>query len=322
LTIEFLDAHGINISKDAERKIENTYIQEDFRRVEAANMGEAKYIPQLAEAYREGLMKVVEAAALKRCRSRILVAYDFQNLNWFIPSLLEKLGGAINTINSAEHSLEETSGLVRSGHMDMGVFLSDNADDIILLTPDGDIINGDKLLTLWAYIMFNQNRTQALGIPITAPSAIESMAAQMGGKVIRTKIHPRSVMEVSRESFFQPLFDGMYVFLKVLEYMQLRDIGISHLLKLVPGSYLYKKDIPCPWAEKGMVMRRLIEDAKDTRVELLDGIKVFTEEGWILILPDCEEPIFKIVSEAGSQEAAENLANRYIKKIEQYKTAI
>jgi mannose-1-phosphate guanylyltransferase/phosphomannomutase len=144
----------------------------------------------------------------------------------------------------------------------------------------------------------------------------------MGGKVIRTKVHPRSVMEVSQESFFQPLFDGMYVFLKILEYLQTRDINMSSLLKLVPGIYLYKKDIECPWSEKGMVMRRLIEDAKGTRVELLDGIKVFSEEGWILILPDCEEPVFKIVSEAASPEAAENLAHRYIKKIEQYKTAI
>lgn len=322
LTIEFLDAQGINISKDTERKIENTYLQEDFRRVDAASLGQSKYIPQLADAYRAGLMKVVEADVLKKCRSRILFAYDYQSLNWFIPSFLEQLGCPITTINSADYSLEETCGLVQSGQMSLGVFLSNNADDIVLITSEGEIINGDKLLTLWAYIMFNENRAQAIGVPVTAPSVIEEMAAKMGGKVIRTKIHPRSVMEVSRESYFQPLFDGMYVFLKVLEYIELRALDISRLLQLVPGSYLYKKDVPCPWAEKGMIMRRLIEEAKDTRVELLDGIKVFSEEGWILILPDGEEPVFKIVSEAASQEAAEKLANRYIKIIEKYKTAI
>jgi len=322
LNIEFLDTQGINISKGTERKIENTYIQEDFRRVDVASMGETKYIPQLAEAYQEGLMKVVETNALKGCRFKILVAYDFRNLNWFIPPFLGKLGCVISTIDSADHTLQNTTGLVQSGHVDLGVFLSDNADDIALITPEGDIINGDKLLTVWAYIMFNQNRAQAIGVPVTASSAIESMAVQMGGEVVRTKVNPRSVMEVSRENFFQPLFDGLYVFLKVLEYLQLKDINISHLLEMVPESYLYKKDIPCSWAEKGMIMRRLIEDAKGTQVELLDGIKVFSEEGWILILPDCEEPIFKIISEASSQEAAEKLAKRYIKKIEQYKTAI
>lgn len=322
LIIEFLDANGINISKDAERKIENTYIQEDFRRVDASHLGECKFIPQLAEAYREGLMQVVDANALKKYRSRILVAYDFQHLNWFIPSLLEKLGCVVTTINSAEYSLDDICRLVKSGYMDLGVFLSPNADDVILVTPDGDIINNDKLLTVWAYIMFNQQTAQAIGIPVTAPSVIEKMAEQMGGKVIRTKVHPRSVMEVSRESYFQPLFDGMYVFLKILEYLQQTDMDMSSLLKLVPGSYLCKKDIECPWTEKGMVMRRLIEDAKNTQVELLDGIKVFSEEGWILILPDCEEPVFKLVSEGTTQEAAEQLANSYIKKIEQYKTAI
>lgn len=322
LTIEFLDAHGINISKDTERKIENTYIQEDFRRVEAANLGEARYIPQVAEAYRQGLLKVVDAVALKRCRSRILVAYDFPNLKWFIPSVLEKLGCGITTVNTADHSLEDAVNLVVNGQMDLGVFLTTNADEVTLVTPDGEVINGDRLLTLWAYIMFNQNADQALGIPVTAPSVIEQMAQQMGGTVIRTKVHPRSVMEVSKENFFQPLFDGIYVFLKILEYLQLKDIDVNSLLRLVPGSCIYRIDIECPWSEKGMVMRRLLEDTKGARVELLDGIKVFSDDGWTLILPDSDEPLFKIISEAETQEAAEKLAHRFINKIEQFKTAV
>ncbi|MHB9095408.1 MAG: sugar phosphate nucleotidyltransferase, partial [Eubacteriales bacterium] len=81
IIMEFLDENGINISKDTERKIENTYIQEDFRRADIKNLGEIRYIPQLAEAYREGLLKTINQDTVMRCRYRLLIAYDFRNLN-------------------------------------------------------------------------------------------------------------------------------------------------------------------------------------------------------------------------------------------------
>ncbi|MHB9095804.1 MAG: phosphohexomutase domain-containing protein, partial [Eubacteriales bacterium] len=228
----------------------------------------------------------------------------------------------ITTINSVDYSLEDVAGLVQENQMDLGVFLNSNADDVILFTPTGDIICDEKLLTLWAYISFDRAGDKEIGIPVTAPSVIEKLAANMGGKVTRTKSHLRSQMEFSRENLFQPLFDGTYIFLKVLEYLQSKRTDIDTVMEGIPKSYIYKKEVECPWPEKGMVMRRLIEDTKKEKVELLDGIKIYTDNGWTLVLPDCEEPVFKIVSEGPTFEAAEKLADHYTKMIEQYKSVI
>jgi len=89
-------------------------------------------------------------------------------------------------------------------------------------------------------------------------------------------------------------------------------------METIPRSYLYKKEVECPWSEKGTVMRRLIEDAKQQRVELIDGVKIYADDGWTLVLPDCEEPVFKVVTEASTSEAAERLAEHYTGKIERY----
>ena len=321
IILEFLDDNGINISKDMERKIENTYIQEDFRRAEIQNLGEIKYVPQLAEAYRDGLLKTINQDVVKRCRLRLLVAYDYRNLGWFIPPFFEKLGCQVTTVNSVDYSLDDVAGLVQDNHADLGVFLNSNADDVILFTPAGEVIRDEKLMILWAYILLDRLGEKEIGIPITAPSAIEKIAAELGGKVIRTKANPRALMEVSKESMYQPLFDGTYVFLKVLEYLQVKGIDMASMMDSLPKSYIYKKEVECPWSVKGTVMRRLIEDAKKAKVELLDGVKIFSEGGWTLVLPDCEETIFSVVSEAPSYEAAEKLADYYTSKIEQYKSA-
>jgi len=69
-------------------------------------------------------------------------------------------------------------------------------------------------------------------------------------------------------------------------------------------------------------MRRLIEDAGTGKVELIDGIKIYADEGWTLVLPDCEEPVFRIVSEAATIDAAQRLTDYYTGRIEKYRSAV
>ena len=67
---------------------------------------------------------------------------------------------------------------------------------------------------------------------------------------------------------------------------------------------------------KGWVMRNLINSADPSTTQFIDGIKKFTDSGWVLVIPDGDEPVFKIYSEAESKEEAERLTNYYCEKIE------
>ncbi len=72
-----------------------------------------------------------------------------------------------------------------------------------------------------------------------------------------------------------------------------------------------------PWEQKGLVMRTLVELSKDRRLELIDGVKVIHDEGWVLALPDPEEPITHIYAEGTDQGAARRLAQEYVRRIRQ-----
>ena len=75
--------------------------------------------------------------------------------------------------------------------------------------------------------------------------------------------------------------------------------------------------VNCPWEAKGRVMRRLIEDsAQQGRVELIDGVKVYHQTGWTLVLPDSEEPVVRIYSEGSSPEEADALLQACMSRIE------
>ena len=59
----------------------------------------------------------------------------------------------------------------------------------------------------------------------------------------------------------------------------------------------------------------LVEEFKDDQVELREGIRVLHDEGWSLVLPDDEEPIVTIFTEASSLEKASEITRRYVAMI-------
>jgi mannose-1-phosphate guanylyltransferase/phosphomannomutase len=71
-----------------------------------------------------------------------------------------------------------------------------------------------------------------------------------------------------------------------------------------------------PWEQKGMVMRSLMEMAARD-VELVDGVKVRYDGGWMLALPDPEDPVTHIWAESSSDHDAKKLAQEYARRIRQ-----
>ena len=76
---------------------------------------------------------------------------------------------------------------------------------------------------------------------------------------------------------------------------------------MLPPSTLVHRELPCPWAQKGLVMRVLTERLRDRDVDLTDGIKVFDDRGWAQVLPDPDEPLIHLYAEGGSPEVSEEL---------------
>jgi mannose-1-phosphate guanylyltransferase/phosphomannomutase len=103
---------------------------------------------------------------------------------------------------------------------------------------------------------------------------------------------------------------------KIIEYICLSNTTLSQLLSEIPDFYKIKKSIHCPWELKGMVMRTIINELKQKKLELLDGIKLYSNQGWVLIIPDADKPTFRIISESNSSIESEALCDKYYKLLE------
>jgi mannose-1-phosphate guanylyltransferase/phosphomannomutase len=82
------------------------------------------------------------------------------------------------------------------------------------------------------------------------------------------------------------------------------------------------EQVRCPWEAKGTVMRLITEEHQDENVDLTDGIKIHSEGGWALVLPDSFEPVFHIYSEGTTPEHAQGLLSRFRTRIEELQVGV
>ena len=76
-------------------------------------------------------------------------------------------------------------------------------------------------------------------------------------------------------------------------------------------------EVPTPPEQKGLIMRTLMEQLAETEADLVlvDGIKVRTADGWVLVVPDPEDPVTHVWAESADLVASERLAASYVERI-------
>jgi mannose-1-phosphate guanylyltransferase/phosphomannomutase len=95
---------------------------------------------------------------------------------------------------------------------------------------------------------------------------------------------------------------------RILEYRARTGELLSTRIEQLPRVFVAHEPVPCPWEQKGVVMREVMERAAGDRVELVDGVKVFFGEDWVLVLPDPEQPVVHVWAESDSDSKAHALA--------------
>jgi mannose-1-phosphate guanylyltransferase/phosphomannomutase len=93
------------------------------------------------------------------------------------------------------------------------------------------------------------------------------------------------------------------------------SVILYDLVNELPHFHMEKTEVQCEWQHKGRVIREIIEENKNMELELFEGVKINSENGWVLILPDSERPVCNIYAEGNSEEYARELAAEFTERI-------
>lgn len=326
LRVDFMDSKGASISRVTERKIENSFFREDFKRCSGEEISRLNNITDFKNYYVRSILNEINIEAIRNNAPKICIVSPSDFVISIVVPMLTDLGCKVASFSSSNLSeLDTIVDEIKNNNASFAAFIDSNGETLVLIDKHGNVVRDDLFLSLTSLITFKSSPNSKVVVPITAPSIIETLAERFGGKVVRTKTSTQAVMEQMlnynlfkmRENMDQFLlnFDALAGLVKIIEYLCLKNTTLTDSLNEIPDFYVSRKKIFCPWELKGRVMRTLITEKNGEKVELLDGVKFILENGWALILPDADMPLCRVYSEGQSPDVAETISDKYLDKI-------
>jgi mannose-1-phosphate guanylyltransferase/phosphomannomutase len=339
--IKFFTKDGLDIEKNAERKIEQTFFREDFRRANSDEIGGITETPQLVEIYEAGFRRSVSPmlGSPGAKRTTVVVDYAHGTASQILPGLLGDLGMEVISLNAAldedklavdpgalEQSMQLLGRIAVAVNADFGVRLEVGGEKLFAVDDQGRQLESPRLAAAVASLVFEQQPGAAVVVPVSAPRVFEEMAARFGGRVVRTRVNQQALMAAGTESgvalvadmeggiafpAFHPAFDGLFAIVKLEEMLSRAGRRLSSVADSLPSFAIARRTVHCEWSKKGRVMRQLNEQYRERQTEQVDGVRIDLGREWVLILPDADRPLFHIIAESRSADGASDLVEKY-----------
>ncbi len=343
IDILFFDQNGRDFSALTTRALERSFYREDFPRVGIDAVGKIDYPVRLTESYVQDFLGKVDIAAIGSAKFKFVIDYSFGAATQVFPSILGSLdcdvisldayldsGKLVRTAGHFEDYLNRLSDIVKSTGAHIGFLLDAGAEKLFCVDEKGRRISSERLAILVAKLYFDLHKPHKIAVPVSNPSQVEEFAvehdveivyaADDGGSIIKATEDPEIDLALGSKggfvfSDFHFSFDGMFSLVKMLEFLAKSKQSLGDLNDSIPQRTYLSDSVVCPWEVKGKAMRLLAEHAAKHKHQMLDGVKLFLDDAWVLILPDQEKAVCNIICESSNPETARKLIREYKQKI-------
>lgn len=314
--IYFINEVGSCISRAEERKIESALNNDTLLPTSPENIQEPQNFDKACEFYESHIISLFNGINNGSNLPEIEIVNDNSVECDILINILFRLGIKVNVADTENGTRSENT---------IRVSLSDYGEKLIIYNEDNSPEDKNRLNLLLNYILLKtQSGERFVVADYNAPQAVDIIARANNGTVIRTRSGIKALIDevVKHDGIddFAPVgkmsmyYDGVVFLLGLYDIIVKEGKSYKELVTSLPELHISEKEVYCNWNKRGEVLRTLSE-YKD--INPGNGVKITQKYGWSLVLPDEKRAVFKIYSEAFSNEYAEELTNICIKKIKE-----
>jgi phosphomannomutase/phosphoglucomutase len=338
--IKVIAADGVELDHELEKRIEEIFFNENFRRIEWNQIGRLHTNPEVLKTYRKAVLGQVDAKSVQG--AGLLIAVDPGNgvASVVVPQLLGDLGCKVVTVNAEvdgrfpgreseprPDNLGSLAALVKAAGADLGLAFDGDADRVIFVDDMGKVHWGDRSFALIAQKFLADHPGETVVTPLSSSQVVKDVVEAGGGRILWTRVGSVTVsrMMVSEGIKLggeenggvmygphQSVRDGAMTAALVLEILARTGKKLSQLFDALPSYCQLKDKVACPEKLKEQTLEKLRGAVKASRVETLDGVKIwYPNSSWILVRPSGTEPIFRLYAEAKTEERVKGLVEEF-----------
>lgn len=274
---------GLSITRSFERSIEAALARDEFREISEKDMHEAADMTGVKLLYRQELMKQAPYGL-----DGISVAFESENsaISSIMGDVLGRLGAAAGGDT-----------VLRCGAS--GAKLS-------AYSPESGEAGYDRLLALCCLGELEKGRD--IAVAYDAPMFLDSLAAEYGRKVFRYLGTPADNSDSSaRRLASKQIFvrDGLFLAVKLLSMMKEKERSLGSLLADLPEKAIVRKRVRIGFSPAELA--GILGGEGSGGSNNFEGIRLTRSGGKLLVTPERSGGGVRILAEADSAEAAQEL---------------
>ncbi|NND63594.1 MAG: phosphoglucosamine mutase [Flavobacteriaceae bacterium] len=289
-------------------------------------------------------LELVDEDSIKKAGFKVVVDGVNSTGGIAVPLLLEALGvhavklyctpnGEFphNPEPLKEH-LTDLMQMVVDEKADFGIVVDPDVDRLAFVDENGDMFGEEYTLVAVAdYILKNKMGNTVSNM--SSSRALRDVTEQHGGQYTASAVGEVNVVSEMKAQnaviggegnggiIYPELHygrDSLVGIALFLSHLANENVSVSVLRKRYPSYFMSKKKIQLtPELDVDAILKAFEEKYSSEDIKTIDGVKIDFPENWVHLRKSNTEPIIRIYTEAKSQQVADDLADRFIKEIEE-----
>ncbi|MBS7630546.1 phosphoglucosamine mutase [Candidatus Bathyarchaeota archaeon] len=333
--LKFFDSSGMSYTEDKQCDVERIMLKSQFSLKGFNEIGDAEEV-HLEQLYIDSILSSINI------RKKLSIICEIFNgaTGVVLPKLLKLAGYDYRLLNCqpdgrfmsgspepTRENLQRLAALVKEKGADLGFGFDGDGDRMVVVDERGAIPSPDRVLAAYARHVVEKAGGGIIVTHVGASMCVDEVVNKAGGKTLRTKVGDVSIAESIKKNgalfggepvgaWIHPSVhmcpDGLLSAFKLIEALEEEGGTLSKFLEGVPQYYLLEEKIDCQNRLKSSVSTWISQNhrkfiSEDVEINLIDGIRLDLEKGWILIRPSGTEPVIRATVEAHDLSEAERL---------------
>ena len=221
---------------------------------------------------------------------------------------------------------------------DVGIAFDGDGDRAGFVFENGNMMTSDFYAVLILRELFKNSKNKNALYDIKCSKIVKDEILKLGGTPHENRTGASYMMDsVIKENMifgieysghiyfndgFPPITSGLYAGLKLLEILSNKEDKLSHLVSDVKKYYVTNEDrFEFTDDTKYEVIEKVKNycNLKGYNMSLIDGVKVYFEDGWALVRCSNTGPNVTTRFEASTEERLESIKNEFLNIIKEYK---
>ena len=212
--IKFFDGEGNKLSSEVEKEIENIYQNDEMildAQATAKNIGKAKRIDDVIGRY---IVQLKNSFPMELTLQGARIVLDTANGAGYKvgPTVLEELGAEVIVLHDKPDgfNINEGCGALYTKNLcesvvkyraDLGIALDGDADRLVVVDENGEVVDGDQLIGALASYMNDRGILKGKAVVTTVMSnqGLEDFLASKDLKLFRSDVGDKNVLEIMQK---------------------------------------------------------------------------------------------------------------------------